>query len=181
MLGTIIATIAGSSVIAAAIGFLGKLVSDWLQRKQRATYLALRAALHLERYTAELVRQVPIAQAFDTDAAHDPEYQGEYPKLPEFPNFSSELDWHDLDPKLTARCLSFETEIYYARIVIGQAYDADDDIGLQELKDQLPLRADRSAGLAQDLRQRYGLPELTAEDLAGDSSRILARNEAAPA
>jgi hypothetical protein len=74
---------------------------------------------------------------------------------------------------LTSRCLSFETEIHFAKNRISDAFEVDDDVGFQELRGQFLIRGARSTGLAVTLRQSYGLPALTEADRAEDADLML--------
>jgi hypothetical protein len=172
-LGTIVGTVAGSSVLAAAISYVGRIVSDAIQRRQKATYSALRAAIDLERYAELVATQAGIMNVFDPEVARDPEYQGDRPYFPTFPGYSSDIEWREMKASLTSRCLSFETEIHFAKNRISDAFEVDDDVGFQELRGQFLIRGARSTGLAVTLRQSYGLPALTEADRAEDADLML--------
>ena len=90
------------------------------------------------------------------------------PEFPEIQAYPSDLDWRDLSPELTSRCLTFPTEVEHATFKVAQAIAFDAVAWLREMHFQLPRRGIRAGALAYDLRRAYGLPMLSAADQAAE-------------
>ena len=132
-----------------------------------ATHLAARLAVVLEKYAIKCALQIADNNLHRQTGEHAGQSHTTLPELGEFP---SQADWTKLDPKLWSRSSSLPNQHLLGESAIEFQWDIDPDPA------QLRSACDGQAGLtgyrawqvAEDLRNKYGLPKFDPKEFSWD-------------
>lgn len=166
----LVATIAGQVIG----GLLDRMKSKRLVEVE-ATHLASRLAVMFEYFAIQCAESIADNDMYNQSGGHMGRMHTALPELNEFP---SQVNWSVLDPHLLSRSLSLPNEISLGRGMI--LHWADLDMETDSVRNACDAQAGvlgyRTWQLAEDLRNRYKLPDFSPKEFSWDTRRTLKKH-----
>ncbi|MBF0325946.1 MAG: hypothetical protein HQL42_12870 [Alphaproteobacteria bacterium] len=152
----VIGTGSFSAAVTALLAWLKDFRKDKAATKRDASYLALRVAVVLERFSFDCAGYISDIETFSSSSGHAGAQRAMLPDLLPYP---ADLDWKVLDLGLAGRALSLPNEFELADRAIAFWFEIDNECVPQACRDQCGICGLRAWELAAALRKKYGLPE----------------------
>lgn len=169
----------GSGLVATIAGQVMRGLIDRRKTKRstelEATHLAALLAVVFENFAIQCAENIADNNMFSQSGGHAGRMSVSLPQLNEFPN---QENWSVLAPSLLSRSLSLPNEILLGNRMIAHWADVDMDPDLvrNACDAQAGLVGYRAWRLAEDLRNRYKLPDFSPKEFSWDARRTLKRH-----
>lgn len=164
-----------TGAVAAVMAPIATRVVDWLidrwklkkAAEAEATRLAARLAVVLEKFAIKCALQIADNNLHRQTGGHAGRPHATLPKLGGFP---SDADWTKLDSDLVSRCSSLPNQLLLGASAIEFWWDVDPDPALvrSACDGQAGLTGYRAWQVAEDLRNKYGLPNFDPKEFSWD-------------
>jgi len=158
-----ISSLAGVAM-GSALAWLREALAHRTMRERSARYLAIRVICLLDKYV-EACASVATDDGLDHGQPDEEGCRSPQVQAPEAPAFPGDLDWRSIDHSLAYRLLSMPNAAEAAEhsISVASEYQAgppDYEEYFEERQDQYAMLGLAAHALTEELRNRYGIPQL---------------------
>lgn len=150
----IVALVAGSSVLAAALTQGVAALRDRLKTRKDAAFSALYLALALESYASSCASALGESDTYEASGGAAGAPHGNLPDLPDFPGT---IDWKPLGIGHTTKALSFRVEVESAKAMIRDLWDVtgDEDYSITTMREEAARLGLKALTLAASFRSSW--------------------------
>ncbi|MGF7156175.1 hypothetical protein [Novosphingobium gossypii] len=150
----IVTLVAGSSVFAAVVTQGVSVIRDGLKRGEDRTFARLYASTALEAYANALSMAVSDSSNYDVSEG---EVGEAIINIPEFPPFSTDIDWRALGAATTKQLLAFPVEVDRLRAELSFEWDVigDPDVTAPKVREYAAWVGLRALHLAAGLNAEF--------------------------
>lgn len=120
---SIIALVAGSSVLAAIVTQCVTWIRDWRKNKIDGSFAALYLAIALEAYASQCASALGESETYDASEGHGGRPHGNVPDMPDFPE---SIEWKPFGITDTTKAMSHRVEIGSTQAMVKDCWEFDE-------------------------------------------------------
>lgn len=151
--GSIIALVAGSSVLAAFVNQGLTVIRDWWMARRDAAFSGLYLAIALESYAGDCAAKISDSENYESSGGHAGSPQGNIGDLPDYP---ATMEWKPFGIKGTTQALSFRVEVETTKTMIRDSWEfGDEDDIVPLVREEAARLGVKALTLAIDIRKQW--------------------------